>query len=170
MSRPSHFPIAVGLGSNLGDSQRLVEGAVRALRADPDIFVESVSPWYRTKPVGGPSDQNDYCNGVLVGETRLSAEGLLARLQQIEKRFGRNRRREERNGPRTLDLDLLFHGDSSIDEPGLVVPHPRMEERAFVLVPMADVAPEQRLPRSGKTVREVLESLDRSDVVPVSAG
>lgn len=160
--------VLIGLGSNQGHPRAQLEGALRALRADPDVIVTAVSPWYRTKPVGGPAGQPDFLNGVLAARTRLAPEGLLVRLRSIERAFGRRRRREERNGPRTLDLDLLFHGQASLELPHLVLPHPRIEERAFVLVPLADVAPEQRL-RSGLTARERLALVARDGVVAETA-
>jgi len=162
--------VLIGLGSNRGGPRARLEGAVRALRADPDVVVTRVSPWYRTRPVGGPPGQPDYLNGVLAARTRLAPEGLLRRLQAIERSHGRDRAAEERNGPRTLDLDLLLYGDRTLELPGLVLPHPRLEERAFVLVPLADVAPERRLPRSGRTVREQLALVDTAGILEVVAG
>jgi len=151
----------VALGSNLGDRRRTIEAAVAALAAE-DARVVRVSPLVETAPVGGPAGQGPYLNGVLELSTTLEARALLARLHRLEERFGRDRASEVRNGPRVLDLDLLTFGDEEIDEHGIVVPHPRMEERIFVLEPLATLAPEQRLARSGVTVRERLDSLRRS--------
>lgn len=149
----------IALGSNLGDRDATLSAAVEALRATPDLAVRRVSPLLETEPVGGPRGQACYLNGVLLAETQLTARELLDVLQAIEVRFGRDRVREERNGPRTLDLDLLSFGAERIREPDLVVPHPRMEERVFVLEPMARLAPEERL-ASGRTVRERLRELE----------
>jgi 2-amino-4-hydroxy-6-hydroxymethyldihydropteridine diphosphokinase len=156
--------VLIGLGSNQGRPLAQLEAAVRALRADPDVTVTAVSPWYRSRPVGGPTDQPDFLNGVLAARTRLAPEELLERLQEIERSLGRARAREVRHGPRPLDLDLLFYDDLELALPHLVVPHPRLEERAFVLVPLADVAPERRL-SSGLTVRERLAELSSEGVV-----
>jgi len=148
----------IALGSNLGDRRGTLAGAVEALRATPGIAVRLVSPILETAPVGGPAGQGPYLNGVLVAETELTARALLGVLQAVEVRYGRDRTREPRNGPRTLDLDLLSFGTQRIREPDLVVPHPRMEERVFVLEPMARLAPEERL-ASGRTVSERLREL-----------
>lgn len=168
MSLSRATPALIALGSNLDRPLRQVEGAVRALRADPDVLVTRVSPWYRTRAVGGPAGQPDYVNGVLAARTRLSPLGLLRRLQAIERSFGRDRAREERNGPRRLDLDLLFHGEAVVEGPELVLPHPRLEERAFVLVPLVDLEPERRL-ASGLSARERLQRVGREGVTPLGA-
>ncbi len=150
----------VALGSNLGDRRASIAAAERALAKD-DIRVVRVSPLVETEAVGGPADQPRFLNGVLELETTLPARELLVRLHAIEAGLGRDRSSEVRNGPRTLDLDLLTYDDEEIDERGLTVPHPRMEERVFVLEPFAALAPERRLPRSGVTVRERLDQLRR---------
>jgi 2-amino-4-hydroxy-6-hydroxymethyldihydropteridine diphosphokinase len=138
--------MVIGLGGNLGDRRATIERAVDALRADPALCVVTVSKLYETAPVGGPP-QGDYLNGAVLVETALSAREVLDRLLAVEQRLGRVRR--ERNGPRTIDLDLLWIDGESVDEPGLEVPHPRLAERAFALHPMLDVAPDARDPRSG---------------------
>jgi 2-amino-4-hydroxy-6-hydroxymethyldihydropteridine diphosphokinase len=130
----------VGLGSNLGDRAAHLAFAVAALRDTPDIRVEAVSSIRETAPVGGPP-QGAYLNGVVALRTRLGARALLERLLSIEASAGRERG-PERDAPRTLDLDLLLYGDERIDEPDLVVPHPRLLERSFVLEPLAELAPE----------------------------
>ena len=157
--------VLIGLGSNLGDRHGNLEGAVAALRATPGLVVEQVSPWIETEPVGGPPGQGPYLNGALVARTRLRPGELLARLQEIEAAFGR-RRDGTRDAPRTLDLDLLAHGQLVLDGPELVLPHPRLEERTFVLEPLARLVPERVLPRSGKTVRARLEELRRAAPAP----
>jgi 2-amino-4-hydroxy-6-hydroxymethyldihydropteridine diphosphokinase len=132
---------AIGLGSNLGDRAAHLDAARRGL-ADLGTVV-AVSPIYETAPVGGP-DQGPYLNAVVVLDTDLPARRLLEACLAIEGAAGRERR--ERWGPRTLDLDLLLYGSETIDEPGLVVPHPRMRERRFVLAPLLDVWPDAALP------------------------
>jgi len=152
---------AIGLGSNLGDRARHLDRAVLEIDALPGVRVLSVSDWIETDPVGGPPDSPLFLNGVLLVETRLGARELLERLLAIEQAHGRERRpgsQRQLGAPRTLDLDLLLLGDLEIDEPGLVVPHPRLEERAFVLEPLLQVAPDLVLP-SGRSARERLEEI-----------
>ena len=152
--RPRSFEIAaVGLGSNLGDRLEHLDRAVAEIRALLGVRVIAVSRWIETEPVGGPSDAPRYLNGALILETRLRPRELLDALLSIERAHGRQRTPGTRDEPRTLDLDLLLFGDRRIREPELAVPHPRLEERAFVLEPLAEIAPEFRLP-SGRTVRE----------------
>jgi 2-amino-4-hydroxy-6-hydroxymethyldihydropteridine diphosphokinase len=128
----------IGLGANLGDPLPALQAALAALAALPDTTLERSSRIYRSAPVdaGGP----DYFNAVACVATRLPAPQLLARLQAIEQ--GAGRQRPYRNAPRTLDLDLLLYGSARIASPLLTVPHPRLRERAFVLLPLADIAPE----------------------------
>jgi 2-amino-4-hydroxy-6-hydroxymethyldihydropteridine diphosphokinase len=127
----------VGLGANLGDARRAVELALAALGRVAGVRCLRHSSLYRTQPVdaGGP----DYVNAVAEIETTLTAPELLLALQALENDAGRER--PYRNAPRTLDLDLLLYGSARIDSPALTVPHPRMNERAFVLVPLAEIAP-----------------------------
>lgn len=152
--------VLVALGSNLGDRRRNLEGAVEALRGTPGVHVAAVSPWFETAAVGGPPGQGPYLNGALAAATSLTEGEFLERLQAIERAFGRHRS-GVRNEPRTLDLDLLFYGDLVVSRNDLVLPHPRLEERVFVLEPLAHIAPEKLLPRSGKSVRARLEELRR---------
>lgn len=125
----------LGLGSNLGDRESVLRRAVADL---PDVV--AVSPLYETEPVGGPPGQADYLNLVVELDTELSPRDLLVLAHALEQRAGRVR--AERFGPRTLDVDVLLVGDLSVDEPDLVVPHPRLAERNFVVRPLADIAPE----------------------------
>lgn len=127
----------VGLGANLGDPARAIDRAVDALAALPGTRLAGRSSLYRSAPVGAAGP--DYLNAVVAIDTGLQAHALLAALQAIEQAAGR--RRSYRNAPRTLDLDLLLFGDQRIDTPSLTVPHPRMGERAFVLAPLAEIAP-----------------------------
>jgi 2-amino-4-hydroxy-6-hydroxymethyldihydropteridine diphosphokinase len=126
----------LGLGSNLGDRAGHLQRAVDRLDATDHVDVVAVSPIYETAPVGGPP-QPEYLNAVVAVETALSARELLSVAHALE--ADAERVRLERWGPRTLDVDVLLAGDERVDEPDLVVPHPRMEERAFVLVPLADL-------------------------------
>jgi 2-amino-4-hydroxy-6-hydroxymethyldihydropteridine diphosphokinase len=132
----------VALGSNLGDREAHLAHAVTALRATPGVEVEALSSVRETAPVGGPP-QGAYLNAVVELRTQLTARALLERLLEIEAEAGRVRG-PQRNAPRTLDLDLLLYGDEQIDEPGLVVPHPRMQQRGFVLEPLAELRRRQR--------------------------
>ena len=148
----------IALGSNVGDRRAFLESAVQALRADPEIEVVAVSDWYETRPVGGPPGQGRFLNGAAEIDTELGARELLERLQSIELANGRDRS-TPRWGPRTLDLDLILDGDEQINEPDLVVPHPRASERIFVLKPMAQIAPDRRLPGTDRTVKQRLREL-----------
>ena len=138
----------VALGSNLGDRERTLLGAVAALAAETGVEVIAVSRLIDTEPVG-LLEQPRFLNGVVAVDTTLSARALLDLLLGIEQRFGRSREGVPAQGPRTLDLDLLLYGDAEIDEPGLQVPHPRLQERAFVLEPLAELAPELEIPGLG---------------------
>jgi 2-amino-4-hydroxy-6-hydroxymethyldihydropteridine diphosphokinase len=148
----------VGLGSNLGDREATLRGAVDALGADPDIAVIAVSTFRETDPVGPVPDQPRFLNGAVAVETSLSGRELLGRLLEVERRFGRVRDGVPSQGPRTLDLDLLVFGDERIDEPGLRVPHPHLHERRFALEPLAELAPALELSGHG-TLEEILAGL-----------
>ena len=138
----------VGLGANLGDRERTLRAAADALGGEAGIEVVAVSTLRETDPVG-VGEQPRYLNGVAELETSLFARELLDRLLAVEQRFGRVRSPGEHD-PRTLDLDLLLFGDEVIDEPGLVVPHPRLHERRFVLEPLAELAPGLAVPGFGE--------------------
>lgn len=152
--------VAVALGSNLEPRWEHLERGVRGLGA----LVEDLeaSPVYETRPCGDRR-QPDFLNLCCVGSTELPARSLLEAMHRLEREAGRVRT-GRRYGPRTLDLDLLLYGDAVIREKGLVVPHPRMAKRAFVLVPLRDVAPEWRHPASGRTVAEMAAEVDTSGV------
>ena len=128
----------VALGANLRDAAAVVASAIDALNRLPDTRLEARSHLYRSAPVDAQGP--DFINAVAAVSTRLTAPDLLLALQQLEQRAGRER--PYRNAPRTLDLDLLLYGDACIDSPSLTVPHPRMMERAFVLIPLAEIAPD----------------------------
>jgi 2-amino-4-hydroxy-6-hydroxymethyldihydropteridine diphosphokinase len=155
---PSPVRAIVALSSNLGDRREILESAVRALDEAPGVRVAAVSPWFETEPVGGPEGQPSYLNGALELESLLPARELLGVLLAIEAAHGRVRH-GVKDAPRTLDLDLLFYGDERIREPGLVVPHPRLEERIFVLEPLARLAPNRHLPGCRRSVLERLSEL-----------
>jgi 2-amino-4-hydroxy-6-hydroxymethyldihydropteridine diphosphokinase len=152
--------IILGLGSNQGESLETCRNAVRELALEEGIAVVRTSSWYRSEPVG-PIVQDWFVNGVAVARVSLGARELLGVLHHIEKRFGRVRR--EHWGPRTLDLDLLAYGDAILNLPDLTVPHPRMHERLFVLVPLQEVAPEWVHPVLHKTAAQLLGTLGRQD-------
>ena len=138
----------IGLGGNLGDVQSRLHAATAALDAVAGIHVAARSAFYRTPP-WGPVDQPDFVNAAVAVDTTLTAHALLDALLGIEQQFGRVRD-GERWGPRTLDLDLLTYGDAFIDDARLTVPHPRMAERAFVLLPLADMAGDVIIPGQGR--------------------
>ena len=136
----------VALGANIGDPKATLLAAFAALANIPDSRVARCSSLYLTAPVG-LHNQPDFINAVALVETDLAPEALLDALFDIEARFGRVR--GERNGPRILDLDLLLYNDAELDLPRLTLPHPRLHLRAFVLVPLAEVAPDLAIPRRG---------------------
>jgi 2-amino-4-hydroxy-6-hydroxymethyldihydropteridine diphosphokinase len=161
----------VALGSNLGDRRAALDFALEELRASAGVAVLAVSPVYETEPVGGPP-QGAYLNAVAALCTSLAPRALLERLLAIEALAGRERTRV-RDAPRRLDLDLLLYGDLALEEPGLVVPHPRLPERAFALVPLADLAPDLVHPVLGETLgRLAARVLDPGAVrrLPAPAG
>jgi 2-amino-4-hydroxy-6-hydroxymethyldihydropteridine diphosphokinase len=139
--------VYVGLGANLGDRERTLRAAVDALAAEEGVEVVAVSTLCETEPVE-VGEQPPFLNGAVALETTLDACELLDLLLAIEHRFGRVRTPGE-HGPRTLDLDLLLYGEEQIDEPGLTLPHPRLHERAFVLEPLAELAPDLVVPGRG---------------------
>ena len=139
----------IGMGANLGDVETTLAEAIWALDGLPQTSVRQQSPWFRSPP-WGRSDQPDFTNGVVELQTRLAASELMQRLLEIEERFGRVRRADDRWGPRTLDLDLLVYGDELIDAPDLQVPHPGLHERAFVLLPLSRIAPALEIPGRGR--------------------
>lgn len=150
----------VGLGTNLGDRRGALEMALWEMHQPPIIEVERVSSVYETAPVG-VTEQPDFLNAVAQVRTTLSPRALLDALLHLENKMGRVR--TLRWGPRVIDLDLLIYGDAQRDEPGLEVPHPRLRERAFVLGPLAEIAPDVCLPPDGQTAEKVFgELLEKS--------
>jgi 2-amino-4-hydroxy-6-hydroxymethyldihydropteridine diphosphokinase len=162
MTAPPMVRAAIGLGANLGDPAAALAAALTALRRLPASTLVAASPLYRTAPVdaAGP----DFLNAVAVLDTRLPADELLQHLQAIEQASGRVR--EYRNAPRTLDLDLLLYGDETIDMPDLQVPHPRLHERAFVLVPLLDAWPDAVVPGRG-AARDLVAGVRRQAIRPL---
>jgi 2-amino-4-hydroxy-6-hydroxymethyldihydropteridine diphosphokinase len=138
----------VGLGSNLGDPKEQVRRALELLAAEDGVEVVAVSALRETDPVGY-EHQPRFLNGAAELRTSLTARELLGRLLAIERRLGRVRGEGPRFGPRTIDLDLLLHGDEVVAEPGLVVPHPRLHERRFALEPLAELDPALEIPGHG---------------------
>jgi 2-amino-4-hydroxy-6-hydroxymethyldihydropteridine diphosphokinase len=149
----------LALGSNLGDRLANLQAAIEGL--PPLVSVTGRSDVYETPP-WGVTDQPAFLNMVVKGETSLDPGAVLAHLKDIEARLGRQP--TYRYGPRLIDLDLLFYDDLVLDSPPLVIPHPRLHERAFVLVPLADIALELHHPFLGKTVREMLTEVDRAGI------
>lgn len=157
----------VGLGGNLGDPAAAMAAALQALDGLEDVEVIRVSSIYRTAP-WGVVDQPDFLNAVAELRTGLTAMGLLECCLDVERQL--KRVRKERWGPRLIDMDILLYGDSMIDQPGLQVPHPRMQERAFVLAPLAEIAPD--IDVKGNSATERLSRLESEGVVrlPEDAG
>lgn len=150
----------VALGSNLREPQRQLQAGFGALAQLPHTQLVARSSLYRSAPVGY-ADQPDFVNAVAALRTTLAARALLEALLAIERAQGRVR--EFANAPRTLDLDIVLYGAAVIDEPGLSVPHPRMHQRAFVVVPLAEIAPEVMVPGRGR-VRDLLGGIDAGSV------
>jgi 2-amino-4-hydroxy-6-hydroxymethyldihydropteridine diphosphokinase len=159
----------VAIGTNLGDRHANVAWALRGLQAVPRTRLTGRSALYETAPVGGPDNQGPFLNAVVSIETKLSAAELLAALHAIERTCGRER--EVRWAARTLDLDLLAFGETVSDDPALLLPHPRMHERRFVMVPVCDLAPAMRHPQLGLSMAELLARLpvEPGDLVMIAA-
>lgn len=151
---------AIALGSNLGDSLATLEGSLSVINSTPGIDLEAVSSWYRTQPIGPP--QPDYLNGCAILNVQQTPEELLALLQAVELQFGRVR--NEKWGARTLDLDIILYENLIIKTPNLTIPHPRMYERAFVLIPLAQIAADWQEPKTGKAIAKLAREIDTSGV------
>ncbi len=150
----------IALGSNLGDRTQALQEAVEALAAAPEVRLLQQSAWIETAPIGGPADQPAFLNGAALLETSLAPEALHALLVDIERRAGRER--TGRWGPRKLDLDLLLYDECVLQTPNLVVPHPRLAVRRFVLAPAAQAAPHMRHPQIGWTISKLLDHLEHA--------
>lgn len=151
--------IYLGLGSNLGNRRSILDGATAAL--PPAARVLRRSPIYETAPWGYTA-QPSFLNQVIEAETDLEPSKLLSELKQIERDLGRQPR--FRNGPREIDIDILLYDDLVVNEGSLQIPHPRLQERAFILAPLADLAPELVIPGASATVVDLLEDLDRTGI------
>lgn len=165
---PGNDPAAIafiGLGSNLADPLAQVRQALVELESISGTRVTARSSLYRTSPVG-LLEQPDFINAVASVRTKLKPQALLAALLAIENRHGR--KRTTRNAPRTLDLDLLLYGDQVLDRDGLTLPHPRLHERAFVLAPLAEIAPGAMVPGLGR-VEDLLARVDCNGVNRIDA-
>jgi 2-amino-4-hydroxy-6-hydroxymethyldihydropteridine diphosphokinase len=157
----SHI-VTIGLGSNLGDRLANLQAAIAGIT--PELRLLRASPVYETPPWGF-SDQPAFLNQVIQAGTELEPKDVLRKLKGLEVELGR--KTTFRYGPRLIDLDILFYDDFVLESPPLVIPHPRLAERAFVLVPLADLAPGLRHPVLGKTVCELLQAIDSSQVKPL---
>jgi 2-amino-4-hydroxy-6-hydroxymethyldihydropteridine diphosphokinase len=154
----------VSLGSNLGNRLETLQGAIDALEDTPGVRVKAISPVYETEPWGvEPGTQPSYFNAVVVLKTTLPPSSLLERAHAVEEAF--HRVRDERWGPRTLDVDIVAYADVVTDDPQLTLPHPRAHERAFVLAPWHDLEPQAQLPGRG-AVAELLGTITRDGVAP----
>ncbi|GAA2458604.1 2-amino-4-hydroxy-6-hydroxymethyldihydropteridine diphosphokinase [Streptomyces glaucus] len=157
-------PAVISLGSNLGNRLETLQGAVDALEDTPGVRVKAVSPVYETEPWGvEPGSQPSYFNAVVLLKTTLPPSSLLERAHAIEEAF--RRVRDERWGPRTLDIDIVAYADVVSDDPRLTLPHPRAHERAFVLAPWHDLEPGALLPGRG-AVADLLDAVTREGVTP----
>ncbi len=155
---------AIGLGSNLGDSRKILAAALSSLNTTAGIQVLSRSNWYQTQPIGPP--QPDYLNGCALLQVTHSPPELLNILLGVENKFGRVR--TEHWGARSLDLDLLLYNDHILSTLGLELPHPRLRERAFVLVPLAEIAPDWIEPVTGLAIAALSRRVDWSGIQPCS--
>jgi 2-amino-4-hydroxy-6-hydroxymethyldihydropteridine diphosphokinase len=158
----------LGLGSNLGNRLAFLRGGRDALTSRLDITLLRSSGVYETAAIGGPADSPPYLNAVLLIETPLSPRELLAACLAVEDEFGRTRPAPW--APRTLDIDLLLYGETLVDEPDLRIPHPRLQERAFVLAPLSEIAPDQIHPVLRQTIRTLAAALPPGpNLVPLRA-
>jgi 2-amino-4-hydroxy-6-hydroxymethyldihydropteridine diphosphokinase len=153
--------VFLSLGSNIGFSANHIGEAVRRLQEDPELSVIAVSRLYRTKPVG-PVEQNDFVNAAARLETDLSPSDLMKKCLALEAAMGRDRVSAVRWGPRVIDIDIILYDDLTMKNAEVEIPHPRFLERAFVLVPMAEIAPERTV--RGHYLRELAASIDSTGV------
>jgi 2-amino-4-hydroxy-6-hydroxymethyldihydropteridine diphosphokinase len=160
--------VYIGIGSNQGDPVENCRRAIGGIVSDGRNRLVRCSSFYRTEPMGR-KDQDWFVNGVVLVETSLGPGQMLEFLLSLEKEMGRVRR--ERWGPRVIDLDILFYGEEIIDEENLQVPHPRLHERRFVLIPLKEIAPDLKHPRLGKTISQILAASEREEkVFPLQEG
>ena len=156
----------IGLGGNVGDVRATLAQAIARFADGKDVRLTARSSDYATPP-WGVTDQPPFINCAIAVETALAPQALLARALEVERALGRDRAHEQRWGPRRIDIDLLAYDDVALDEPGLTLPHPRLFERAFVLVPLAEIVPERLI--GGVPVRAALAQIDASGVTQLKA-
>lgn len=153
--------VLLGLGGNVGDVRATLDEAVALFADGKDVVLLARSSDYRTPP-WGVADQPPFINLAVAVETGLSPRALLERALNVERALDRDRSREQRWGPRTIDIDLLVYDDLQVDEPGLTLPHPRLFERAFVLVPLSEIMPDRLI--AGRKLKDALAQLDASGI------
>jgi 2-amino-4-hydroxy-6-hydroxymethyldihydropteridine diphosphokinase len=151
----------IGIGGNLGDTRAIIDRAIASFCDGVDVMLQARSSDYRTPP-WGMTAQLPFVNACIAVETELPPRELMARAQRTERAFGRDRAREQRWGPRILDIDLLTYDDLLLRDPDLILPHPRLFERAFVLVPLAEISPERII--AGRKVSEAISQLDTAGI------
>lgn len=151
----------VAFGGNVGDARDTIARGIAQFCDGDRVRLIARSSDYRTPP-WGKTDQAAFINACIAIDTALTPLGLLDRAHEIERAFGRDRHKEERWGPRSLDIDLLTYGEETLDDPRLTLPHPRLFERAFVLVPLSEIVPDAVI--AGRSLREVLDRLDRTGI------
>jgi 2-amino-4-hydroxy-6-hydroxymethyldihydropteridine diphosphokinase len=151
----------LGLGGNVGDVRTMLDKAVALLADNKDIVLRARSSDYATPP-WGVTDQPPFINLAIRIETALTPRALLERALEVERALGRDRARETRWGPRTIDIDLIAYDDLVLDEPDLILPHPRLFERAFVLVPLAEIAPDRTI--AGRKIKDGLAAIDAAGI------
>jgi 2-amino-4-hydroxy-6-hydroxymethyldihydropteridine diphosphokinase len=151
----------LGLGGNVGDVRTALDKALTLLADNKDIILRARSSDYATPP-WGVKDQPPFINLAILVETVLTPRALLERALEVERALGRDRARETRWGPRTIDIDLIAYDDLVLDEPDLTLPHPRLFERAFVLVPLAEIAPDRMI--AGRKIKDALAAIDAAGI------
>jgi len=151
----------LGLGGNVGDVRATLDRAIALLADNKDIILRARSSDYATPP-WGVTNQPPFVNLAIQVETTLPPRALLERALEVERAFGRDRARETRWGPRTIDIDLIAYDDLVIDEPELALPHPRLFERAFVLVPLAEIVPDRVI--AGRRVKDAADAVDKGGI------
>jgi 2-amino-4-hydroxy-6-hydroxymethyldihydropteridine diphosphokinase len=156
----------IAFGGNVGDARATLDRALDAFCHAPDVWLTARSSDYRTPP-WGIEDQPPFINLCVAVATTLAPRALLAHAQAVERTFGRDRAKEQRWGPRTVDIDILAYDDVMLDTPELTLPHPRMFERAFVLVPLAEIAPERII--AGKRIKDAAEAIDQAGIEKLAA-
>ncbi len=151
----------IALGGNVGDARKTIRKAIEIFCDGEEVWLRKRSSDYKTPP-WGVTDQPPFINAAIVVATGLPARALLERAQAVERVFGRKRESEERWGPRTLDIDLIAYDDVTLNEPDLVLPHPRLFERAFVLVPLAEIVPDRHI--SGMRIADAAQSIEKTGI------